>query len=365
VPYRPLALASLLASIALLFAAIEPAEAVSSGFPEGPISIVDRQPLAGFNTPYSLMDLSRSGGRFVSFTWRLTSGRERLGLIDLNDDSLRFIATIDDTDVAPLSPDASLIAIRQGLDVVVVNVSDGSTQVQGQSARGGPIQWLIDGRLSYLDSDRALVFQPVGGIPQSAGFQTPDPPGPDDLASSVQVSPDGTLVLYSRRCQAHLLDLGSSTTTTLTGADLSVPVRAWAPDGSRFVAQHVSWTDHCRSFGLPPVNDILFSSDGTRVGAVLGSDLSLSTSHTVSWSPLGHWLLIGVQPTGTEVAGFEALYAANTDAQERSRVLKSRSIDTAFVGPNGRIVFSQYDRAKGASHGHLEGTVETGRLVES
>lgn len=229
------------------------------GFDEGTTRIVDKRPFVRFDSPYHLTDLSRDG-RLVAFTWWGAGGETTyLGVIDLTQGSLRFLAPVSQTQVASFSPEARQLLIRRGRAIDLVDVASGAiTRGVAKAAYHGQVRWLDDGRLAYLTPERKLVFHRPGAEPTPAGLSIPDPKGYDSLAASVAVSPDGTNALWAQGCRVYLRHLPTRKDEMLNAWNVWVPERAWSPDGGHFVLQRTSPMSIARRLSrLPPTTSSL------------------------------------------------------------------------------------------------------------
>jgi len=331
------------------------------GFDQGDLRIGSRSHFVGFDSPYWLQDLAPDGNRAAFLYYIESSGRWRLGELDLRNDSLRFVATVPHTDIVLYSPDDRRVVIKQGSRLKLVELDSGDLSDVGHVHRNSQVRWLDDGRLAYLTRDRRLVFTSPEGEVTDTGFSAPDPAGRDSLVRFVSVSSDGGRVVFAEDCRSWLHDLSSGERTKVRGRSTAPPNRSWAPDGRHFVLQKTTWERGCTRQFNNPVFDILFSSEGGRIGHVLGDRASLSHGHELTWSSDGDRLLITNQVTGTGVTGLKQLFAVEVDGRRVTRVLKARTI-AAFVDANERVVFARYASAEGPAHGRLHGAVYTGRL---
>ncbi len=191
----------------------------------------------------------------------------------------------------------------------------------------------------------------------------------------VLYSPDGRRVVIKQGSRLKLVELDSGDLSDVGRVHRNSQVR-WLDDGRLayltrdrrlvFTSPEGEVTDTGFSAPDPAGRDSLVrfvsvSSDGGRIGHVLGDRASLSHGHELTWSSDGDRLLITNQVTGTGVTGLKQLFAVEVDGRRVTRVLKARTI-AAFVDANERVVFARYASAEGPAHGRLHGAVYTGRL---
>jgi dipeptidyl aminopeptidase/acylaminoacyl peptidase len=334
-----------------------------SGLPLGDTRLTHRERSFGFDTPYHLLDMSDSG-RYVAFSW--IRGRTGwLGVIDLEQRSLRLLAEEYGPDDAEFSPDETEIAFVNNSKLWIVNISGDAVVEVAPVHFKSKLWWLDDGRLAYVDPDRRLVVQQPTADPEPTPLRIPDPAGRDDLVDNVSVSPDGSRALYARSCRPWLVDLVTGEEAALAPRPkkkwfgYAIPPHAWAPDGAHLLVQRVA-AFKCAQPSGPGGRDILYTGAGERIGDVLGADEDLSHGHGVSWSTDSRWLFVTVQPTGTQVSGLQELWAVDLVNRNRSLLFPARVASHAFADDNGRVVVSRFHttsvlRADGAL---ISGTLE-------
>ncbi|MDP9341739.1 MAG: hypothetical protein M3Q23_06480 [Actinomycetota bacterium] len=358
---------------ALSAASLLPAEAAgtpSDHFVRGTARIVDERTFVTFRTPYRLTDIS-SDGRRVAF---IQSYGAEAGVIDLVNDRIRFFGPVDVSASGPVlfSPGGRAVLFRHRTTLRIFHLSTGRTTIAVRGvAPNTAWQWLGDGRIAFVDWDRRLLLARPGHTPRFTGITIPGLQSGRHhydfsriLLGTVSVSPSGAAVLYTDgRCRAWLADLDTGTRHVVARRALVRPM-SWSPQGSRFVLTTVprSSPPGCLA-GPPSAIDVMFDRHGKRLARVSRFRDALSTGHTFTWSTDGRWILIGVDPTGSAVAGYEYLLAASVRHRTVSMVVPDRLASPAFMGPGGWIMFSHYAEAEGASYGHEQGWVIVGRIV--
>lgn len=333
------------------------------GLPKGDARLVDQERVFGFDLPYALLDMS-ADGRYVAYRWETESG-SWLGVIDLDELSLRQLIRVGFVDDASFSPDATEIAfVDQGI-LSTVDVQSREVSELGEVHRQSRVWWLEDRRLAYIDRDRRLVMRPEQQSAEETPLVVPNPDGRDLLVEQVSVSPDGSRAIYAHDCQPWIVDLADGTETALAPRPkkrfwgYGMPKEAWSPDMSHLLVHKL--TDYrCKQPGGPGWLDVLYTGAGERIGYVLGDDGGLSHWHYASWSTDSKWLLLTMQPTGTQVLGVQQLWAIDLGSRTRSLVLADRVATPAFVDADRRLVVSRYDSSRGDD---FEGAVVTGRLT--
>ena len=289
---------------------------------------------------YELADMSPDGGR-VSFEAYPYGGHFQfpVGYLDLRANRVRILTW----GAGPsgffvggeFSPDGRLLLFRRWRRLLAVAVGTGRVSFVADDPSPGPLGWLSDGRVAFVDRRRQLMFVRPGGRATPAGFRAPDPRGADDLADFTW-SRDGTKVLYARNCRTWLLDLTSGRRRRVAGR-FAAPGQ-WSPDGRYFILQDVEWQPPCRRFFAGPAGGgTLYGRGGRRLGALpLGYP---------SWSTDGRYLAFTDGVTGTAVAYEQPLSVLNLRTHRLAWIFHDRTEGPAFLGPGGWIVYTRFDRA--------------------
>jgi hypothetical protein len=96
----------------------------------------------------------------------------------------------------------------------------------------------------------------------------------------------------------------------------------------------------------------------------VGDEVAGLGGHGATWSRDSKSLFIYAQPTGTAVAGLEALLMVDPRSRRQSTLLREGNADgEAFLGPGGWVVFTRYDRPERVSYNESSGGLYVGRLV--
>ena len=326
----------------------------SAALPEGSAHLEDVRVFATFDEPYRVEDLSVDG-RYAVYSQFSDIGNE-VGIIDLVDETITPLADLPDFDSASLSPDAGTILIREGRVLRLLDVDGGDIGTLGQSPPFLEARWLDDGRAAWFNTHRRLKAIGEDGI-EDLGFTLPV----TERKATSSLDADASAVLYSDGCKAWMTELGGEPDRLARG--YVIPERAWAPDGEHFVIQQIS-SEKCRFLGPPPVRDVLFESDGTRIGRILSGE-SVSHGHSLYWSRDSRWLLIASQWTGSQVEGIRPLYAVSLEDMTWSRLLNEGLVGGAFVGPGDWVVYSTYNSpGEGASTDDRSGATYVAQLVD-
>ena len=338
------------AVVALMLSGSAPARAA---LPEGTAHLEDVRVFATFEEPYRIEDLSVDG-RFAVYSQFSDVGNE-VGIVDLVEETITPLADFADFDSALLSPDTATILVRESRVLRLLDVDSGAVGKLAQSPPFLEARWLDDGRAVWFNMHRRLKVIGEDGI-DDLGYTLPV----TEYRSSASVNGDASAVLYSDGCRAWLTELGGTPDRLARG--YVVPRRAWAPDGEHLVIQQIS-SEKCRFLGPPPMRDVLFERDGTRIGRVLSGE-SQSAGHSLFWSGDSRWLLIASQWTGSRVEGIRPLYAVSLEDMTQSRLLDEGLTGGAFVGPGDWVVYSTYNNpGEGASTDDRSGAIYVARLI--
>lgn len=282
------------------------------------------------------------------------------GLIDLESGTVRRLRTWTEKEASevrglvtyghPLvSPNGRHLLLRRGARVLVLDTSGGSvvrtypTRDVYNIAHG----WLDDGRLWLVDRDRRILLARPGRPSRATGLTLDNPKGKDELLRMVAVSPDGRSILYAKDCNTRLWNRKGK--DRVVSRQLVVTLQAWSPNGRLFVLQTGEYMPHrdCgRESWASGDHDYVFERSGDRVsGSVLSRVSSLSHGHWFAWSRDSRLLFVWVQPTGTEVGGYQYLEAAAIRRRARTRLLPDRLVPDAVPLPGGRLLFGRFDVA--------------------
>lgn len=291
----------------------------------------------------SVADLSPDGSLLALF-WRGS-----LSLLDLRTNELRFVAPAPPSGQDPqalFSPDGKRLLYRRWARLLSLDLATGQRALVATSG-WGEFAWLADGRVAFSDLGRLKIVRPgrpphaVPGMPRVARWA---------------ISSHGRRLLYDRRCETFLLDRRSGQRRRLSGHMFVLP-RSWAPDGTRFVLQ---WAEQCTrktdSIWAYHTFDLLYNRTGD-VNASPGG-------HGATWSRDSKVLFVYAQPTGTAVAGLEALVAVDPRLRRQSTLLREGNADgEAFAGPGGWVVYTRYDVPERVSYNETSGGLYVARLV--
>jgi hypothetical protein len=332
------------------------ATAAAVAFPPGSARIVDARAVLRFTPsqipPVDILALAPDGSR-VAYR---TSG-DRLGLLDLVHDTTMLLparvplvpvhhgAYVADPSVA-FSPEGRRLVYRDGTDVKTIDLRRRTAHTIGWSP-SGPVFWLRDGRIAFAGRRHRLTFVSAGGHTRTT---------PLEVSPRWSLSPDGETALVMSRCRARLVDVSGGRARTLGSFD--VPEHAWAPDGAHFVLQRAG---SCGG-SSPSMVDALFDRGGRRIGGDVTGQ-SLSTGHGVSWSNDGRWLFVAVQPTGTEVTGYQLVDALSLRTLRVSTLVPDGNVGQPLMGPGSWLVFGRYAQPKLAASGASAGAIFVARLV--
>ena len=291
------------------------------------------------NRAYGLASMSPDGGRVSldAYPYRGDFAFP-VGYLDLRANRVRILARgAGPRDFAvggEFSPDGRFLLFRRWRRLLAVDVETGRVSFVADDPSPGPVGWLSDGRVAFVDRRRRLLYVWPGGRPTPAGFRAGNPRGEDDLGSFTW-SPDGAKVLYARGCRTWLLDLASGRRRQV-GGRLTAPGE-WSPDGRYFVLREGDWRHSCRWFSSwPGDNGVLHARSGRRLGAL---PLGCRT-----WSTDGRYLAFTDGVTGTAVTYQQPLRVLNLRTHRLAVVLRDRIDGAAFIGPGGWIVYNRYDR---------------------
>jgi len=332
------------------------ATAAAVAFAPGSARIVDERVVIRFAPspipPVDILALAPDGSRVAYRT-----SRDRLGLLDLVHDTTTLLparvplvpidhgAYVADPSVA-FSPDGRHLVYRDGTDVKTIDLRRRTAHTIGWSP-SGPVYWLRDGRIAFAARRHRLTYVSAGGHTRTT---------PLEVSPRWSLSPDGEMALVASRCRARLFDVSGGRAQTLGRFD--VPERAWAPDGAHFVLQRVG---SCGG-SSPPIVDALFDRGGRRIGGDVTGQ-SLSTGHGVSWSNDGRWLFVAVQPTGTEVTGYQLVEALSLRTLRVSTIVSDGNVGQPLLGPGNWLVFGRYTRPRLAARGESSTAIFVARLV--
>jgi hypothetical protein len=251
-----------------------------------------------------------------------------------------------------------------------IDVMDGDRRIVARRvSRLGMWDWLPDGRIAYVTTHRRVALVRPGHRPVKTALRIAGVKGKKYLSSAllsaVAVAPDASRALYTDpNCTVWSVSLKTGHRYRVA-ARFTVPFRAWAPDATTFVLSRPPSYDR----GQDCVREGSFRAlflfrNGALVGRVTRRDDLLNTGISSTWSPDSRWLLVAVQPTGTQVTGYRYLEAASVRDQTTTVVVPDRLASDAFMGPDQGVVFSRYRFAEGASLGHEDSRIVRGRLVD-
>jgi Tol biopolymer transport system component len=290
------------------------------------------------SSAYELADMSRDGRRVSLGAYPYAGDFEfPVGYLDLLANRVRILAW----GAAPsefavggqFSPDGRLLLFRRWRRLLAVDVETGHVLFVADDPAPGPVGWLSDGRVAFVDHRRRLVFVRLGDRPTHAGFRAPNPHGPDQLGD-FSWSPDGAKVLFAQRCGTWLLDLASGRRRKV-GGRLTVP-GDWSPDGRYFILGEGEWQPSCRWFSPWPYGGgVLYARGGRRLG-------ELPPGYP-TWSADGRYLAFTDGVTGTAVAYVQPLGVLNLRTHRLAWIFLGRNDGPAFIGPGGWIVYERYD----------------------
>jgi Tol biopolymer transport system component len=296
------------------------------------------------------------------------------GIIDVGSGRLRVVGRVPAYQAwgPQLSPDGSRLLFWSGYALYTLDVPGGRMRlVATHVAPRGAWDWLPDGRIAYLTLHRRLAFVTFGRrvltplrIPRVTGRRWARYIS-GELLASVAVSPDGSSALFTAEdCTVWMENLRTSRRHRVGRPYLS-GFRSWSPDGSHFA---VAGTPDFRGRECVPPRSayrdvFLFRRGRGLVGRVTRASDELNTGIGRTWSTNGQWLLLDVAPTGTQVAGYVYLLAANVAHRTVTEVVVDRVASDAFADSGGHVVLSRYRYAEGASLGREQGRVIAGRLA--
>jgi hypothetical protein len=365
-------------SVALVVAvmALAPSAALASvpHFHRGHARLVDIRTLQRFLHPLQLTDMTSDGSR-VAFIGPFLPDRQTAptGILEVSSGRLRLVGRVPAFQAwgPQLSPQGRRLLFWSGYALYTLDVSDGTMRlVVRHVAPRGAWDWLPDGRIAYLTLHRRLAFVRPGHRRVLAPLRIPKVTGRQwapyisgVLLSSVAVAPDGSRALYTTEdCTVRMENLRTGRRHRVARPYLS-EFRAWSPDGSRFVLDGTPDSRGRQCIRSEFRQLFLFRTGHGLVGRVTRARDSLNTGVLRTWSTDGRWLLLGVQPTGTQVTGYMYLLAANVSNHSVSEVITDRVASDSFADSSGRVVVSRYRFAEGASVGREQGRVVRGQLV--
>jgi Tol biopolymer transport system component len=298
------------------------------------------------SSAYELAEMSPDGGRISLAAYPYAGDFEfPVGYLDLRANRMRILvwgaAPREFAVGGEFSPDGRLLLFRRWRRLLAVDVETGRVSFVADDPAPGPVGWLSDGRVAFVDRRRRLMFVPLGGRPTPAGFRASDPPGVDDLGDFTW-SPDGTEVLYSRGCRTWLFDLASRRHRRV-GGRFTKP-GPWSPDGRYFILGDGVWQGQsgCRGFwSVLDGGGTLYARGGRRLGAL---PLGYPT-----WSTDSRYLTFTDGVTGTAVAYEQPLSVLNLRTHRLAWIFHDRDYGPAFIGPGGWVVYGRYDRPSALS----------------
>jgi len=293
----------------------------------------------------TLTDLSRLSLNLVSPSYSpdgskiLGGGADGLEVGAADGTGLRAI--VADATSADWSPDSSRIAVtvvrggltdpRQTADVVVMNADGSSPVTVGQSDFPAYVQYLSDGRVAYVSSQRLRFFDPATGTDteQSRANLIIN----DDSAPTVPflVSDDGRFAATMRGIQLAVQDLATGDARQLTdGIDgRQWSGYGWSPAGALAYADTDSRRIPAIHLYDPAASSERLLVQGTEPGVFSG----------VEWiSP--DWLIYVFYPAGT-VAEELAEYRAMNAATGTDTVLFKRGMAFSLTGGGRKLTFTR------------------------
>ena len=225
-----------------------------------------------------------------------------------------------------------------------MNGVTGARRRVATDAGAGPVTWLRNGRIAYVDTHRRLV---VGG----RRYAVP--------RGTIAVAPDGARILYTKTCDVWLANLRTGRVRRFARAGYATAGASWSPDGTH-VALGAGWWSNCDDedygFDWYHAGTELFDLDGRPLDRVAGG--------VVGWSRDGRYLLTAGGVTGTEVGALQPLQLVDVRTRTHSTLLPGRSSGEALVTGDGRIVFGRYDDPKAFHEGGIPTPREyAGRLI--
>lgn len=283
--------------------------------PDGARLSLGAYPVAGhFRFPVGYVDLRSSRTRIL--TWGAAGREFAVG--------------------GEFSRDGRLLLFRRWRRLLAVDVETGRVSFVADDPATWPIGWLADGRVAFVDRRRRLMVVRPGRRPHPTGFTAADPPGYDDLGR-ITWSPDGTKVLYGRRCGTWLLDLRTGRRRRV-GGEYTAPGQ-WSPDGRYFLLPYGTWAESCRLFSTPLWGgQELHGRGGRRLGSLPGG--------WSTWSTDGRHLVFFGGVSGTAVTYLQPLSVLNLRTHRLATLFANRNGGSAFLGPGGWLVYSRYDRSR-------------------
>jgi len=310
--------------------------------------------LGGTAMTSTFTDLSPDG-RLLAFVRRDPS-RQRfsLGVLDTaRGGASRIVAygavPWEDDAGGVFSADGRRLFYRQGVALAAVDLASGRVLPVTNWAGPASPEWLLDGRVAFIDASRRLVLARPGGLPHRTSVRLRKPYG-------FALSPDGRRLLTIVGCTARLTDLANGATRTI-GQDLVTAGEVWSPDGSRFVLERPLDADCQTPLGTHGGDAVLFTSAGRQIGSLLGLREDNVETIRADWSGDGHTLALSLAYGGTRPAP-SAGYAYSTATGRVSRILRGWFWSAPlFAAPRAHILFG---RMQGIN---LTLRLESGQLI--
>jgi Tol biopolymer transport system component len=309
--------------------------------------------LGGTAMTSTFTDLSPDG-RLLAFVRRDPS-RQRfsLGVLDTATGASRVVAhgavAWEDDAGGVFSADGRRLLYRKGAALAAVDLASGRVLPVTNWAGPASPEWLLGGRVAYIDASHRLVLAHPGGLPHRTGVRLRKP-------YEFALSPDGRRLLTIVGCTAQLTDLANGATRTI-GQDLVTAGEVWSPDGSRFALERPLDADCQTPLGTHGGDAVLFTSTGRQIGSLLGLREDNVETIRADWSGDGKTLALSLAYGGTRPAPSPG-YAYSTATGRVSRILRGWFWSAPlFAAPRAHILFG---RIRGR---HFTLTLESGQLI--
>lgn len=292
-----------------------------------------RTRLIAKRAPLELVDQS-ADGTLVSFISG-NGGRfgYAVGVIDVRGGAVRIVAR----GAAPLgwprggelSRDGSFVLVRRWGRVFAADVQTGALTHVADDARPSSLDWLDDGRVSFVDARGRLIAVRPGGRPR---VRVALPPG-----SVATWSPNGRYVLYGSRCRTILLDLrtgGRRALRTPSTYEAAGP-GSWSPDSRHFVAYRGQWEQGCNVLWT-------YTTSHATVHGTRGGQLAAVGGWSFTWSPDGNVLVATGGTKGSGVGYSQGARVVSLSQGLTAEIFDSRVDGRAFLAADGWLVHARY-----------------------